>query len=83
MPHITTAERVGIEKGIEKSLGTVQQALETILELKFGLPAQRLKANIAQIRSLETLQALMQQLQQTQSLSEAEALFAHVGAQVH
>lgn len=83
MPHITTAERVGIEKGIEKSLGTVQQALETILEIKFGLPAQRLNENIAQIRSLETLQALMQQLKQTQSLSEAEALFAHVGAQVH
>ncbi len=83
MPHITTAERIGIEKGIEKSLGAVQQALETVLEVKFGLPSQRLNEHIAQIKSLDTLQVLLQQLKQTQNLSEAEALFARIGAEVH
>ncbi len=83
MPHITTAERIGIEKGIEKSLGTVQQALETILEVKFGVLAQHLNGHVAQIKNLETLQTLIQQLKQTQSLSEAEALFDQIETQIH
>ncbi|MCI0698262.1 hypothetical protein L0337_40430 [candidate division KSB1 bacterium] len=87
MPYITTAERIGlkrgveqglaqgIEQGIEQSLPTVHQALATIIKIKFGEAGRNLSERVNQVRSLDTLQQLMAQLEGAQSLSEAEKLF--------
>jgi hypothetical protein len=74
MPHITTAERIGIKKGIEQSLPMVHQALATIIKIKFGEPGRNLSERVNQVRSLDALQQLMAQLEDAQSLSDAEKI---------
>lgn len=83
MPYITTAERIGqkkgveqgIAQGIEKSLPTVHQALATIIKIKFGEAGRNLSERVHQVRSLDALQQLMAQLEDAQSLSDAEKVF--------
>lgn len=75
MPHISTAERYGIKKGIEKSMPMLHDALATIIEIKYGEAGQTLAARAARIRNLTRLQKLMDDLKRAQSLSEAEKLF--------
>jgi hypothetical protein len=77
MPYITTAER----KGIEKSLPTVHQALATIIKIKFGEPGRSLSERVNQVKSLEALHQLMAQLEDAQSLPEAEKLFDEMNFQ--
>ena len=75
MPHITTAERYGMKKGVEKTMPMLHNALATIIEIKFGEAGQPLGARAARIKNLTTLQKVMDKLKRAQSLAEAEKLF--------
>ncbi|MGH7451805.1 MAG: hypothetical protein ACRENG_10695, partial [bacterium] len=68
MPYITTAERIGMEK-----MG--QQAIATILEIKFGEAGQRFSERAYKMDNVEALQKLMAELKHAQSLADAEKLF--------
>ena len=80
MPHITSAERIGmrrgmekgIEKGIEKSIPTIHHAIAAIIDIKFGEAGRTLSERANQIRDLETLQNLLGKLKDANNLSEAE-----------
>jgi hypothetical protein len=90
MPHITTAERIGmkkgmekgmeegIEKGIEKSISAVHQALAAIIEIKFGEAGDQLRKNAYRMKNLEILQKLIEKLKRAQTLTEAELIFAEM-----
>jgi hypothetical protein len=75
MPYITTAERIGLKKGIEQTLPTIHQAFATIIKIKFGEAGGSLSERIHQVRSLDALQQLMAQLEGAHSLSDAEKIF--------
>jgi hypothetical protein len=72
MPHITTAERIGMEKGVEKSMPTIHQAIAVAIQAKFGKPGQSLIKRAQQMHDLETLQKLLEKLMRAQSLPEVE-----------
>jgi hypothetical protein len=74
MPYITTAERIGMKKGMAQSIAT-------IVETKFGESGKPLIERAYQMKKLETLQQLMAKLLQAQSLLEAEKIFNEMEAQ--
>jgi hypothetical protein len=67
MSLLAIAERKGIEKGL-------QQTLADILEIKFGVGALSLAAQVEQIESLEVLQKIRAGLKQARTLEEAESV---------
>jgi hypothetical protein len=87
MSYITTAERIGMEKGIEKgmekgmekgikqSIPTIHQAIALAIQAKFGKLGQPLIKRAYQMHDLKTLQKLMEKLMHAQSLSEARKAF--------
>ncbi len=75
MPHITTAERIGIKKGREESLPTIYQAIGTIIELKFGEAGQGLDTRAQKIRQIPTLQQLTERLKRAATVQDAEKIF--------
>ncbi len=79
MAHITTAERLGMEKAIP----TLHQALEMILEIKFGKNGLLLSSRAKQIGQLELLQRLTTSLKYVHTLPEAERIFDDLEAQPH
>lgn len=74
MPYITTAERIGIKKGIA-------QGIATIIETKFGEFGQPLIERTKQMQDTETLQQIMKKLLLAQSLPEAEKIFNELEVQ--
>ncbi|NUO78615.1 cytosolic protein [candidate division KSB1 bacterium] len=79
MPHITTAERIGIKKGkqegIAESIATVHKVVGTVIELKFGEAGQGLSERTKKLRSLEVLQQLTERLKRASNMNEAEKIF--------
>ncbi len=79
MPHITTAERIGIKKGLaqalEESLPILHQAIGTIIELKFGEAGQGLDTRAQKIRQIPTLQQLTERLKRAATVQDAEKIF--------
>jgi hypothetical protein len=80
MPHITTAERIGLEKGLEKGLergmekgqkAAMQQAIATVILAKFGKPGRPLIERSRQVASLKILERMLARLAKSQNLSEA------------
>ena len=72
MPHMTTAERIGMEKGMEKGMKTV---ITKMLKTKFGEDGQSLAERAAQVQDLSTLEQLSEKILLAQNLSEAESFF--------
>lgn len=75
MPHMLSAERLGIKKGRTEGLA---DGLAKIIEIKFGKAGQRLSKRAYQMKSAEALRKLLEKLTSAQSLSEAEKLFDKV-----
>jgi len=71
MPYISTAERIGMEKGLA-------QGLATILEIKFGKAGQQLVQRAYQVEDVETLQKLMAKVKRVKSLPRAKKLFDEI-----
>jgi len=81
MPYITTAERIGREKGLAEGRAEgLAKGLAAILEIKFGKAGHRLVERIYQIESVETLQNLMVELMRVKSLSKAKKIFDEIEA---
>lgn len=75
MSLLTIAERRGLEKGLEQGFEQgLQQTIADILEIKFGVAALALAAQVEQVASLEVLQKNRAGLKQARSLEEAESV---------
>jgi len=78
MPHMTSAQRIDMKKGIAKGIAA-------ILDIKFGEAGKPLRERtdkmLYKIKPWETFENLMEQLKYAQSLSEAEKLFDEVESQ--
>ena len=79
MTYITTAERIGIKKGIEigiqqgmqkGALLKAQEMLQNTLTIKFGDLPEDIKAQITQINDLDKINALFEIAIRTDSLDE-------------
>ncbi len=79
MPYITTAERIGMEKGMEKG---VEKGMKTVitkmLKTKFGEDGRSLAERAAQVQNLSTLEELSEKILLAQSISEAESFFQEI-----
>jgi len=78
MSYITTAERIGMEKGVAKSIFATHHAIAAIIDLKFGKSGRRLNTRAYQIDNPKTLQKLTTKLKRAQNLAEAEMVFAQI-----
>ena len=82
MPHITTAERIGIKKGIEQgieqSLNSVHRVIATLIKMKFGENGLPLTARAQKVQRLELLEKVAEQLMFAQTASEAEKIFNEI-----
>lgn len=75
MSLLTTAERVGMKKGIVQGREEgLKEAISDILEIKFGVAGLGLFGHVKQITDLEALRKIRLGLKQAQSVAEAEAL---------
>jgi len=75
MPYITTAERIGMEKGLA-------QGLAAMLEMKFRKAGQRLGRRAYQVQDIDTLQKMMAELKRIKSLPKAKKLFDEIESPV-
>jgi flagellar biosynthesis/type III secretory pathway protein FliH len=88
MPYITTAERIGIEKGIKIGIQQgikqgIQQgikqgllkAIELGLELKFGAEGLRIYPEIKKIKDIDVLEAISEAIKQANTLAEIERIY--------
>jgi hypothetical protein len=79
MDILTTAERIGIKKGIEqgrdeeKILG-LREMISDILEIKFGVVGLELFDQVEPIADIEILRKIRAGLKQARSIADAEAL---------
>ncbi len=74
MSLITSAERVGLEQGIN----SLQRVIATIIKRKFGALGQQLAERTREVNRLEILENLSEKLLDAQSISEAEKIFDEI-----
>lgn len=75
MPYITSVERIGIQKGIEQMRQILLDSIELGLELKFGSEGLELLPEIAEIRDVEQLRAVVAGLKTANALAELRQLY--------
>ncbi len=78
MSYITTAERIGITKGVAQGIA---QSIAVVLEIKFGEAGENLTQRVQQSRQSEVLQKFLEGLKHAPSLSEAERMFSELEQQ--
>lgn len=71
MPHLTTAERIGMEKGME----ALQRIVSTIITAKFGENGRPLAERATQVENLASLEELSKKIITAKNISEAESFF--------
>jgi hypothetical protein len=77
MPYITTAERIGIQKGIQQGKREgIYEAISFGLELKFGLTGLTLMDEIRKVESLEKLEGIKEAVKRARTLEEMKQLLA-------
>jgi len=80
MSVMTTAERVGMKKGVKKVKSAVRkilyQTIADILEIKFGAAGLQLSERVQLTTNIKALQKIRLGLKQADALIEAEALIA-------
>ncbi len=78
MSVMTTAERVGMKKGVKKVKSAVRkvlyQTIADILEIKFGAAGLQLSERVQLITNIKALQKIRLGLKQTEAIIGAEAL---------
>ena len=84
MPYITTAERIGIEKGIQQGIqqglqqGMRQGLLKAIklgLELKFGAEGLKLYPEIKKIEDVDVLEAISEAIRTAENIEDIKKLY--------
>jgi hypothetical protein len=79
MNHVTTAERYGLEQGLEQGrIGGLLAGVEAILDFRFGAAGTELLPMLRQIGDADRLEAILQQIKTASSLDEVRA-FAQQG----
>ena len=73
MPYITSAERIGREKGLKE--GMLLGAIELGLELKFGPEGLELLPEIAKIGDLEVLSAIKEGIKKGNNLKQLRSYY--------
>ena len=76
MPHITTAERIGINKGVK----SIHRVIATLIKMKFGENGLPLTERAQKVQRLELLEKVAEQLMFAQTASEAEKIFNDIEA---
>ncbi|MDQ7065023.1 MAG: cytosolic protein, partial [candidate division KSB1 bacterium] len=75
MPVLTTAEKKGIQQGIQRgTIAGLKMALQDILELKFGEAGKNLYQKIEPVEDLEVLQHLRHALKKAKNVAAAEKI---------
>jgi len=74
MSLITSAEEVGLEKGID----SIHRIIATLIKRKFGALGQQLAERAREVNRLEILEELSEKLYDAQSFSEAEKIFDEI-----
>jgi hypothetical protein len=75
MPYITSIERMGLEKGLEKGhLEATQKNIATSLQIRFGAPGKRLVSRVRKISDLDQLQTLFEAILKAEDLGEIRPL---------
>ncbi len=83
MPYITTAEKIGIEKGIRQGIQQgIQQrirqrlleAIELGLKLRFGTKGLKLYPQITKIDNVDRLRSIKESIEIAKGLKEIEEL---------
>jgi hypothetical protein len=74
MSLITSAEEVGLEKGIN----SLQRVVAKTIKRKFGTLGQQLAERAHKINRLEVLEDLSEKLWDVQNLTEAEKIFDEI-----
>ena len=84
MPYITTAERIGIEKGIQQGIqqglqqGMRQGLLKAIklgLELKFGAEGLKLYPEIKKIEDVDVLEAISEAIRTAENIEDIKKIY--------
>ncbi len=70
MPYITTAERIGMEKGMEKGITSMHRVISTMLSSKFGESGLLLSERIQQVRDFERLEGLSDAILRARTVAE-------------
>ncbi len=71
MPHITTAERIGMERGIEKGVASMHHVIVSMIKTKFGESGSPLIERAQHVKHLPALEELSEKIMQAQNLAEA------------
>lgn len=74
----TSAERIGIKRGIEQSLPSLHRVIANIVIYRFGENGRRLAERISEVRDLRSLEIFVEKLFNTQNISEAEKIFDEI-----
>jgi hypothetical protein len=74
VPFIDIAERVGIEKGLEKGI-------EALLRFRFGAEGLKLLPAVKALKDIEALEAVLSKTETAQSLDEVRQLLRSVAAE--
>jgi hypothetical protein len=75
MPYITSAEKIGIEKGRQEGRQEeARQAILDLLEVKFGEILPEIKSQLASITEIELLRSLLKKVISVHSLEEFHSL---------
>jgi hypothetical protein len=80
MPYVTSAERIGIEKGIQQGREEglqqgLRAGLELALKLKFGAAAAEFLPEIRQLTDLATIQAIYAQLEAASTIDDVRRIY--------
>jgi len=75
MPYITTAEKIGIEKGIQQGIRHgFLEAIELGLKLRFGTKGLRLYPQITKIDNMDKLRSIKESIEIAKEVKEIEEL---------
>ena len=75
MPYITTAEKIGIEKGIQQGIRQgLLEAIELGLKLRFGTKGLRLYPQITKIDNVDKLRSIKESIEIAKEVKEIEEL---------
>ncbi|MDQ7033011.1 MAG: hypothetical protein Q9M37_09915 [Desulfonauticus sp.] len=79
MPYITTAERIGLEKGLHQGIQKgIQQgllkAIEIGLKLKFGIEGLKLYSEIKKIQDVDLLETITEAIETAEHVSDIREL---------
>ena len=79
MPYITTAERIGIEKGIKQGIKEgLLKGVKLGLELKFGTEGLKIYPEIEEIDDVDVLEAISEAIRSAKNIEEIKEIYKNI-----